>query len=307
MNIWRINLKPGSANGIDPRKLCLTKGIVGVGWQINYQTEPIDWTTYESEAIKAYYNNGDKSWKPALNAIYYKMEIDDLIWTRDWQGIYYVGRITSKWYYDTSSECKLADMINVRKCDWQKVGTIEAVPGKIVNSFIPARTVQRVTGETIEIFSKYIYNKVSNNKFYKIKIADNSNIFSLLSSDDCEDILGLYLQLKKNYMLVPSSCKSDTMNYEYELINRTNGQKAVVQVKNGNVDLNIKDYSDIDSKVYLFTTKGKYIGEPTDEIVFMKPEIMEQFVFEKEKLMPKKIRNWIEIYSELKKPVPNTV
>lgn len=305
MNVWRINLKPGSASGIDPRKLCLTNGIVGVGWQIDYTKEPIDWETYEKEATKIYYDKGDKSWRPAINAIHNRMKLDDLIWTRDWQGVYYVGRITSDWYYDTSRDCEQADMINVRKCDWQKVGTIEAVPGKIVNSFIPARTVQRVTGDTIEIFSKYIYNKISGNQFYQIKIADNSSIFSLLSSDDCEDILGLYLQLNRNYMIVPSSCKSDTMNYEYELIDRANGQKAVVQVKNGDVNLNIKDYSDIDSKIYLFTTKGNYIGKLTENIEFMESDKMEKFVFEMTNLMPQKIKNWIEIYTELKQPAPN--
>jgi hypothetical protein len=81
MNTWRINLKPGSANGIDPRKLCINKGIVGVGWQIDWEQEPILWETYEKEATEMYYNKGDKSWWPALNAIYYRIKKDDLIWT----------------------------------------------------------------------------------------------------------------------------------------------------------------------------------------------------------------------------------
>ena len=140
MNIWRINLKPGAAAGIDPRQLCLKKGIVGVGWQIDYENEPISWDTYEKEATKKYYDTGDKSWWPAINAIHNRIKQNDLIWTRDWQGIYYIGRIISDWYYDTSKDCEQADMINVRKCDWRKVGTIGAVPGKIVNSFIEVST-----------------------------------------------------------------------------------------------------------------------------------------------------------------------
>lgn len=119
MNIWRINLKPGSINGIDPRKLCLTNGIVGVGWQINYSKIPVEWELYEKEAVNLYVNNGDKSWRPALNAMRHNIKKDDLIWTRDRQGIYYIGRIKSDWYYETSEDCRHADIVNVRDCDWQ--------------------------------------------------------------------------------------------------------------------------------------------------------------------------------------------
>jgi len=301
MNVWRINLKPGAASGIDPRQLCLQKGIVGVGWQIDYNNEPISWETYETEATKIYYEKGDKSWWPAINAIHNRIKQDDLIWTRDWQGIYYVGRITSDWYYDTHKDCEQADMINVRKCDWQKIGTVEAVPGKIVNSFIPARTVQRVMGNTIEIFSKYTFNKVSGNDIYKINLPENSNIFSLLSSDDCEDILGLYLQLKEDYLIVPSSCKSDTMNYEYELRHKDTGDKAVVQVKNGQVDLHTDDFCNINSIVFLLTTKGQYLGERHENIHFVDPTKMENFVYDNLDIMPDKIRNWTEILTEIKK------
>lgn len=41
MNIWRIHLKADSQAGIDQRQLCLDKGIVGVGWQIDYETVPV--------------------------------------------------------------------------------------------------------------------------------------------------------------------------------------------------------------------------------------------------------------------------
>lgn len=295
MNTWRINLKPGSANGIDPRKLCINKGIVGVGWQIDWEQEPVLWETYEKEATEMYYNKGDKSWWPALNAIYYRIKKDDLIWTRDWQGIYYVGRILSDWYYETSPDCEQADIINVRKCDWQKVGTIEAVPGKLVNSFIPARTVQLVDDETINLFSQIVYNQKAESNFYQIGNLKGKDIYSLLSSDDCEDALALYLQVEKGYMIIPSSCKSDTMNYEYELKDRQTGKRAVVQVKNGYVHLSTDDYKDIDAEVYLFTTKGDYYGETKQNIHFIDKDTITKFLFDNIKLLPDKMKMWVEL------------
>lgn len=305
MKIWRINLKPGAANGIDPRQFCIKNNIVGVGWGVNHPTDTLDWKTYKQKAIPMYPEKGDKGWEPALNAIHNQIKTDDLIWTRDWQGIYYIGRILSEWSYDNSEECRQADIVNVRKCEWKKIGTIQSVPGKIVNSFIPPRTVQQVKGESIENFSKFIFNKKSGHEFYQLTISEGSNIFSLLSSEDCEDALALYLQLNRNYMIIPSSCKSSTMNYEYELINRSNGQGAVVQVKNGNVNLDAKDFANIESKIYLLTTKGQFIGNETDKLEFINPKSVEEFMFDQKELMPDTIKNWLEIFERIKKPVPN--
>jgi len=295
MNVWRINLKPSAAAGIDPRRLCLDKGIVGVGWQIDWQSEPVLWVDYERKAIEIYYNNGDKSWWPALNAIYNRIKTDDLIWTRDWQGIYYVGRIESDWHYETTPDFAQADIVNVRKCDWQKIGTIESAPGKLVNSFIPARTVQAVNDETVLLFSKILYNKKIGTTFYDIESLTGKDIYSLLSSSDCEDAIALYLQVEKGYMVIPSSCKSDTMTYEYELKHRETGRKAVVQVKNGYVDLSSDDYSGIESEIYLFTTKGNYRGLPKSNIHFIDTKTITDFMYQNLSLLPDRMKLWVSL------------
>lgn len=76
MNIWRIHLKEDSQAGIDQRQLCLDKGIVGVGWQIDYETVPVTWDEYWETAEGDY---GDSSWKAAINAIKNRIQVDDLI------------------------------------------------------------------------------------------------------------------------------------------------------------------------------------------------------------------------------------
>lgn len=295
INVWRINLKPGSSNGVDPRKLCLDRNIVGVGWQIAKVEEPVTWKYYEKEATKKYYDQGDKGWWPALNAMYHRIRKDDLIWTRDWQGIYYLGRILSDWYYETSKDCRNADIVNVRKCDWQKVGTIEAVPGKLVNSFIPSRTVQQVNDDTVNLFSRILFNKNANHSYYKISSLKGMNIYSLLSSDDCEDALALYLQFEKGYLLIPSSCKPDTMNYEFELKHRRTGNRAIAQVKNGHVDLNADDYNEIQSEIFLFTTGGEYYGQKRNNIHFVERETITEFLFNNLSLLPNKMKMWVEL------------
>ena len=290
MNIWRINLKSASKNNVDPRQFCLKNNIVGVGWRIDEETKTLTWDEYHSQASKIY---GDRSWKTALNAIKKGIKIDDLIWTRDKQNNYYLGRIKGDWIYQSSKESLEADVINVRECDWVKIGTVDSVPGKLINSFIPARTVQKVNSDSVKIYSQTMFNELKGEQVYHLEEIESDDIFSLLSSDDCEDLIAMYLQLKESYFLIPSSCKSDMMRYEFELKNKNTGKSAVVQVKNGYVNLNSKDYDNLDSEVYLFTTKGQYFGEEKDNIHFIKPDEILQFMQKNNKILPNKIQFWM--------------
>jgi hypothetical protein len=291
MNIWRINLKSASRNNVNPRQFCLQNNIVGVGWRINEECKKLTWNEYHLEASKIY---ADKNWKIALNALKNRIKIDDLIWTRDNQNNYYLGRIIGDWKYQSEKENLDADVVNIRDCDWMKIGTVDSVPGKLINSFIPARTVQSVNSHSVKMYSQTIFNELKGEKIYQLDDISDANIFSLLTSDDCEDLIAMYLQLKENYYLIPSSCKRDLMRYEFELKNKETGKSAVVQVKNGYVNLNSDDYDNLDSEVYLFTTKGLYLGEEKANIHFIKPEKIVNFMHLNKEILPNKIKFWMK-------------
>ena len=73
-----------------------------------------DWDTYYSEGMKEYYEKGDKGWWPAVHAIHDRMAVDDICWTRDLSGNYYIGRILGDWEYCSSDESLRANIANVR-------------------------------------------------------------------------------------------------------------------------------------------------------------------------------------------------
>src|SRR5699024_381190 len=152
--VWRINIKTASQQKIDPRRFAIDKGYLRIGWPV--AEKPTDWETYKTQATELYKQRGDKGWWPAINAIKNRMNINDLCWTRDKMGVYYLGRIIGAWEYKNETKFKEADIVNARACDWVKIGTVDAIPGKIVNSFIPSRTVQRVNSKTILEFSKHL-------------------------------------------------------------------------------------------------------------------------------------------------------
>ena len=242
--IWRLNIKPESAEGVDPRKLCFDKGILGIGWQVDADGA-MDWNTY-CDLGEEEYRKDHKAWRAAANAII-QMEVDDLCWTRDENANYYLGRITGDWEYRSTKEYRDADIVNVRPCEWFPVGDVDSVPGKVVNSFRPSATVQRVYDETSSLYSRIKFNMLSGRTVYDLLGNENDlDLLSLISPDDCEDIVGIYLQEKHGYRLIPSSCKRDTGKTEF-VLKAVDGGRALVQVKQGNVALDVEDF--IESRI----------------------------------------------------------
>lgn len=291
-SVWRINLKSSSEESVDPRKFCFDRQILGIGWAVFFDGQ-LDWDTYYKLALEKYYNEGDNGWWPAINALKNRMSINDLCWTRDWDGVYYSGRIKSDWYYKNEEEFISANVVNIRDCNWLKIGTVDLIPGKIVNSFIPARTVQRIHDPMILVYSQFLYNSLASDFHYEIHPVQ-IDLFSLFSYEDCEDIIGIYLQ-DQGYHIIPSSCKSDTAAYEYVLIHKETSEKAVAQVKSGNVNLNINNYSSIPCKVFLFTSRGEYFGNQAENVVCISLDEVKHFLTNRKRILPERILSWIKI------------
>jgi hypothetical protein len=286
-NIWRINIK---TSGEDPKGFCLSNKIIGVGWAISKDAVS-SFDEYLDSAKKEKGDDPDwmRGWAKAVNAIN-AMKVDDLVWTRKDNGTYLLGRITKTWEYSGADENRTADVVNFCGCNLLPVGSVESVPGKIFNSFIPASTVQRVF--EVKDYSMWLWNKINNEKYYEFNLS-NSDLFSLITSDDCEDIISAYLQ-DQNYSLIASSCKKSTIGVEFIMKNRINGKMIGVQVKRGWVDINCKDYEDFPYQVYLFSSHGRVINE-NKNIIALDKEKITKWIYENKNKVPPMILNWIEI------------
>ncbi|OAN62427.1 hypothetical protein A8B79_02430 [Balneola sp. EhC07] len=297
MNIWRLNIKTDSVD-INPRQFCFNQSIMGLGWSVESKSKHLEWDEYYEKAHKNYKEErNDKGWWRALNAIKNRVKINDLCWSRDLNGIYYLGRITGEWQYINEEINRKADIVNVRPIEWVRVGENDSVPGTIVNRFIRGGTLEKVNGATTCEFSKFLYNQLTDDEFYEFKHIE-ADFFSLIHSDDCEDIIGLLLQ-DMGYQLIPSSCKKSTVNYEFVLKHKKDGHKAVAQVKKGKEDLIIENYKNLDCKVYLFTTKGRYIGKSLSNVFIIDIEKVERFIRSNWKVLPDKVQTWINIRESL--------
>lgn len=299
MQAWRLNIKTGSQEHTDPREFCFDRGILGVGWPLCEGIEKLAWEEYRQKAEKKYkVDRQDKGWWRALNAIANRMKVDDLVWTRDSKGVYYLARVLGEWRYEAFPENLAADVVNVRECNWKEVGPVDAVPGRVANSFSRGGALASVPDNIVLTYSAKLYDELAEEDIYADSIASipqDADLFSLLSDFACEDLVGTYLQVKEGYSIVPSSCKRSTPHYEFVMKHKKTGERAVAQVKGGAESLQIADYATLPvDRVFLFTARGQYRGPAHPKVECLEPNDMERFARENPKIMSEEIARWIE-------------
>jgi hypothetical protein len=65
-------------------------------------------------------------------------EVDDgsFVWTRDTDGLYWLGRIVGPYFYDASDDAAVVDLVHVRECRWLAEPLLEpVVPAAVIDTF----------------------------------------------------------------------------------------------------------------------------------------------------------------------------
>ena len=269
-------------------KYCLNNSILGVGWRTNSNRNTKNWDEYYGEASQVHNNlqvcKYIKKW----------VSEGDLVWTRDDKD-YYLARVTSGWEYWISPEAieKDIDIANVFKAIIKKV-EIDAVPGKVVACFRATRSIQEVAdGKALE-YSKYLWNKISNEQFYQIDKSKFSDIFMMLDDEETEDLVFLYLQ-SQGWYLLPNSRKGDTMSFEFLAVNPKTGIKARTQVKTGQASICKDDYVSSSEDVFLFQSNGLYTGVGASNIICISRDELLNFLRESLGWFPKSFQTKMEL------------
>lgn len=293
MTVFRIHIRPtGGANDQEASfEYCLKHGLVGMGWSVAETGKSrLSWDEYIAAAEEKYGH------RDVLNARYMKREVkvNDLIWTRDTVGRYYLGRVASPWEYLADEESLQADIVNFCRCEAILPCGVDEVPGKVVACFRPRRVIQAVRDPTMAIYSKLLWNRLSGTGHYSLGSQTATDIYAFLDGQATEDAVAVYLQMR-GWLFLPESRKADTMGYEYVLINKETFEKAVVQVKTGNTSLDRDGWSDFkEEKVFLFQPYGNYTGSEHRKVECIDPDELRRFLFSNQELLPRSIKHWVD-------------
>lgn len=288
--LWRLHIRSAVSGGITHNTLvehCYKNSVAGIGWAVD--TVPQTKEQYAELARQAYGR------APASVGFACYPKVGDFIWARNADGIYYLGKITSDWYYDASPEATAMDIPNQRRCEWVEIGAEDNVPGKVIASFRPRRAFQAIYGEAAQAASLYLYHGKDKTYLEPLR-GKQESLLSVIDDADCEDLVGLYVQHHYDYMLIPSTCKSDTMATEFILKHRVTGEKAFVQVKQGNVDPSLGSIPQDVKEVFYFTTQGAVSDCSAKARVITPKQMMEFFLqAEHQRFVPDRIKGWMDV------------
>ncbi|MBS6928731.1 MAG: hypothetical protein KH152_09585 [Finegoldia magna] len=235
---------------------------------------------------------------PAIN-VFKDAKIDDLFWTRDLNGNYWIckAKSSAKVVFDTN-----LDIGSIISVDAFNVGM--QVPGQIKSSFNRPRgsTIERIWDKSIIEYSKLLFNIFSKNNYFEIT-PFRGGLLNNLPEFDLEELVISYLQIKENYYVLSNSIakKSTTIKIECEMISRdiNNPRKAVVQVKGKKANeldaLEFKQYVDDGCLVYLYGPKIINLDQ-IENVIKIEDSDLLAFYEENKMILPTSITQWEDLF-----------
>lgn len=306
-HVWRlqtITLK-GDISGY-----CLKNNIAALGWSLleieQRNRESITtFDDFEHYADSTFYSDYNSVKRFAT-----EVQAGDLLWIRS-KGKYYLGRFgeDSNWKFVASEEATGLDASNQRNnIKWysQNEADESVVPGAISTAFIAGSAFQRIRKSGVFEYSALLYDELSCSSYYKdIKLDLNEeNFYSLLSPEDCEDLLCMWLYKEKGYICIPSTNKIATPLYECVLIDPKTGRHIYTQVKKGKINIDASKYSELDGEVWLFSSEGRVenFSINKNEIYEANPKVLYEFALaeEFENIIPPNIKTWVDFLADQK-------
>ena len=271
---------------------------LAIGWScVDFESD--DFSVFYNTVVE-YVHGQKRRLNPALN-IFNKACVNDLFWTRDLDGVYWICRVTepSKAYLN-----KELDIGAVLPIEAYPLGL--EVPGQIKASFNRARggIVQRLHYPAIIEYSKFVFNKLSGKNYYDVNLNIADNVIANLPDFELEELVISYLQIVKGYYLLSNSIanKSTTVKIECQLISRdvNDVKKAVVQVKGPKAPalnaLSFKDYENKGYYIYLYAPKVDNLEEMKN-VIQITTEELQAFYKEYKAILPESITQFENLFN----------
>lgn len=306
--LWRTKLRSTLVPGDDVQlDYCLGKGVVGIGWWADGVTSGSGDKRLNAVCRKVEEAEGSGWGKRAANTLRrFATEVQpgDFIWTRDTDGNYRLGRFRdSPWEYlspDDNPEAKAVDLQQQRKVEWlPHAFPSSEVPGAVIRSFVGrSSSFQRVRSEGARDYTRLVlWPKESGGKVLPFDITSESVLSDHLDMYEVEDLVFMWLQAERGYLILPTSRQYGTPVFEWEMVHKKSGHSAYPQVKTGESAVNwdalaaaAKGQGD---KIFAFQSRGYYDGKRPSNGIEIRAQDLIAFATSS-KLLPERITNWFK-------------
>ena len=298
--VTRINLKTATDQREKLIDFCLhgKNQFLAIGWScVDFESD--DYSAFYNTVVE-YVHGQKRRLNPALN-IFKEACVNDLFWTRDLNGVYWICRVKKPAKAYLNRELDIGAILPVEAYEFGL-----EVPGQIKASFNRTRggIVQRLQYPTITEYSKFVFNKLSGKNYYDINLSIANNVIENLPDFELEELVISYLQIVKGYYLLSNSIanKSTTVKIECQLISRdvNNVKKAVAQVKGpkaGELDaLSFKEYEDKGYYIYLYARDIKNLEEMKN-VIRISTQELQAFYTEYKAILPESITQFENLFN----------
>lgn len=297
--VTRINLKTATDQREELIDFCLNRKnqFLAIGWScVDFKTD--DYSAFY-DTVVAYVHGQKRRLNTALN-IFKDACVNDLFWTRDLDGVYWICRVTEPAKAYLNKDLDIGAVLPVKAYAFGL-----EVPGQIKASFNRSRggIVERLKDSTIIEYSKYVYNKLSKKDYYEVNLNIANNIIDNLPAFELEELVISYIQIVEGYYLLSNSIanKSTTVKIECQFISRdiNNVKKAVVQVKAKQATaldaLSFKAYEDKGYYIYLYAPTIENV-EKMKNVIKITPKELQDFYVKYKAILPESITQFENLF-----------
>lgn len=280
--VWRLKTKPNNCDDAIRRALIaamLREGFVATGWAVD--AIPATAAEYGELAENLYGPNAVHGVKRFVT----RPKPGDLVWIADLSGLYHLAKIAAPWNYRTDDRDFGVHAVNRYPCEWVTSGRSAAdTPSGVRNALMRGSVFCQIHDSAAVMFSSKLAGTSP--------CVEAASVLELIGHEALEDLVGLYLQIKTNSVIVPSSCKQSTTAYEFVLKPRDGSGDIVAQVKSGTAEIT-DCLSEVGCKRYLFSISGKYPENPEGAQIISRDEL-ESFMRTYRAVLPQTIQCWLD-------------
>ncbi|GEM_PF-1841597 len=302
MQIWKMPIRSrrddfeSSPEKVhEARSFCFQNHWTGIGWGIGSLPDGMNEPDKYERAIDSEYPDGGKAAHSAHKSLAHKMACNDLVWCRESNDIYWIGKITGEWIYHCLGAFDEFDLYQVRPCTWYCVGASDNVPGQIKNAFAGrGATISRIHSEYALHGSMAIWEKLTGEKIFQNEQKFAALTLGEIGHDDLEDLVILYVQVKLGWFVIASTAKHSTPATECVLRNK-DGKRAYVQVKSGKTGVNIEAVPDGVDKFFVFDLVSSNKLNSDDRVERIFPQDLENFAFEHPFFLPQHLKSLVRL------------
>lgn len=301
--LYRVPMR-SRKDGVDHEEQvewALEHGIVAIGWGRGTETP----ATLE-DCLRGIEESWDQR-SAACVARFAEANRGSLVWSQHTDGTWLLGEIVGEWKPDYSPEAATVDMYQTRKVRWAPRRLLsEEVPGGVIRAFSGRGSAfSEIRNMPARLFSSALLAELSGEEPEVPNLSASTVLKSLLSPFDVEDLVFAFLQVERNFLVIPGTRRTDNAAYEYAVVRRGTDELQPVSIKTGNTPVDTAQLASTAGVAkttgIAYSTAGHYEGPTEGMIEVIDDADLLRFAEEKPQYLPPRVKRWF-MYSRIGTP-----